>query len=108
MNVELSVKARPRHWLPLPGGISEVAKTASMPQVDESDQFSKATVEEFYPKQGYGFILTDSGTKVKFDLQIVSLVGEKASPEHIKVGGRVGYDLGKTSKGPRVCILKIY
>lgn len=108
MGAESIVKARPRNWLPLPGISPEVGKAVSEPQVDQSDRFSKATVEEFYPMQGYGFILTDGGARVKFDLQIVSLVGNKANPQNIKVGARVGYDLGKTPKGPRVCVIKIY
>jgi len=109
MEMDSQLKVRPRNWLPLPGVGGEAVVEVEEPQVvDEADMFSKATIKEYYPKQGYGYLVTDAGEKVKFDLKLISLVGSKVDPGSIKVGMRVGYDLGKTSRGPLVCTLKIY
>jgi cold shock CspA family protein len=92
----------------LPGVVESVVPADEEPQVDEQDNFSKATVEAFYPRQGFGNIVTDHGEKVLFDLRSVRLVGSKADARYIKEGSKVGYDVGKTSQGTRVCTLKIY
>ena len=107
MSTELQVKERQPNWLPLPG-VEDSGRVQELSEVDETDKFSKATVEEFYPRQGYGYIKTDGGQRVMFDVRLVRLVGHTADARYLKEGHRVGYDLGKTHQGPRVSTLKIY
>lgn len=108
MSAEAQYTVRPANWLPLPG-VTEVKREAKIAQrVDENDSYSKATVEEFYPRQGRGIIALDDGTRITFDVQSVDFVGEKAHPSYLQQGARVGYDIGVTSKGPRICAIKVY
>lgn len=108
MTIERQLISRKRNWLPIPGTV-RVAPRVEEPQfVDEDDNFSKATVETYFPRQRYGFLKTDTGHRVQFNLDVVQLVGEKADAQCIREGARVGYDLGCTSLGPRVCTLKVY
>ncbi len=106
--METTLRAREPNWLPLPGLEEGIIPVDEEPQVDELDNFAKATVEAFYPRQGYGNIVTERGEKVTFDLKSVRLVGLKADPRYLREGRKVGYDVGKTSRGTRVCTLKIY
>ena len=108
MTTEAQYTVKPANWLPLPG-VTEVKKETVIAQrVDENDNYSKATVEEFYPRQGRGVITLDDGTRIDFNVQSVSFVGEKAHPSYLQQGARVGYDIGVTSKGPRISTIKVY
>lgn len=108
MMTERQLIARQRHWLPLPGKGRVATRVAEPQVVDEGDNFSKATVDIFFPRQGYGFLKTDTGELVQFNLSVVRLVGEKAEVRFIEEGVRVGFDVGCTSLGSRVCTLKVY
>lgn len=99
---------RPANWLPLPGVDGGVAARIEQAEVDENDLFPKGTVESYYPLQRYGFIVTRSGVRIKFDLRLTRLVGPRGEPRNIRVGDVVGYDRGKTSHGERVAVLKVY
>ena len=108
MSAEAQYTVRPANWLPLPG-VTEVKQEPVIAQrVDEHDNYSKATVQEYYPRQGRGVILLDDGTRITFDIQSVNFVGEKAHHSYLQQGARVGYDVGVTSKGPRICTIKVY
>jgi cold shock CspA family protein len=108
MTTEAQYTVRPANWLPLPG-VTEAKREAVIAQrVDENDNYSKAIVEEFYPRQGKGVVLLDDGTRIAFDVQSVNFVGEKAHPSYLQQGARVGYDIGVTSKGPRISAIKVY
>lgn len=108
MSAEAQYTVRPANWLPLPG-VTEARHEAVLAQrVDEHDNYSKATVEEFYPRQGRGVVALDDGTRITFDVHSVTFVGEKAHPSYIQQGARVGYDVGVTSNGLRICALKVY
>ena len=102
------LSARAANWLPLPIIAAQEAYEAEQVIVDEHDNFSKGTVEAWYPQQGMGFVKTDRGIVVKFLQNIVTFVGQKDHPSYLKTGARVGYDLGVTAEGPRICTLKIY
>ena len=108
MSAEAQYTVRPANWLPLPG-VTEVRHEAVLTQhVDENDNYSKATVEEFYPRQGRGVVALDDGTRIAFDVGSVTFVGEKAHASYLQQGARVGYDVGVTSNGLRICALKVY
>jgi cold shock CspA family protein len=102
------VSLRPANWLPLPFSSKISAEVKEVQVVEENDLFSKGTIEEFYPRQGFGYIMTDRGERVRFDLGILYFAGHKKDACFIKQGSRVGYDLGKTDKGNRICMLKVY
>ncbi len=97
-----AIAVRPWNWLPLPG------EGAAEPHVAEDDLFSKGEVVAFYPRQGRGVVRVGSDREYPFDLQEIELVGPKGSPDYLKQGQRVGFDIGRTSRGPRIVQLKIY
>ncbi|MFA4874859.1 MAG: hypothetical protein WC956_07350 [bacterium] len=99
----LHVEARPANWLPIPGEDEKPAR--HMAAVDEQDLFSKAEVEAFYPKQGYGRIRNDKGEQISFAVSEVTLIGD---PNYLEQGVRIGYDASHTSHGMRITRIKIY
>jgi len=99
-----NVEARPPNWLPIPGEIVEEVS----PEVEEDDLFPKGEVVSFYPRQGYGQILSSNGEKFIFRMEEVELVGPKGHTRYIVEGCRVGYDVGQTSGGMHVTKLKPY
>lgn len=99
--------ARMPNWLPLPG-VDEGPLAGEACVVDEDDLFSKAIVETFYPRQGFGYIVSDDGRRIRFDLAMVSLVGPRAGAGAIKEGMRVGFDIAHASKEPLVSTIRIY
>lgn len=108
MNTDLEVKARPQNWLPIPGCVEESVKTEDTTNVDFHDNFSKGKVISFYPHQKVGYIERENGQRMRFDLNLVHLAGEKTNKDLIREGAIIGYDIGVTSDGPKVCTLKIY
>ncbi len=95
------------NWLPLPG-VADESQVQRHVHVDEEDGFSKATVDVYYPRQGYGYIVSDGGKRIRFDMRMARLIGPRTDAKELKEGARVGFDVGKTARGPLVCALKIY
>lgn len=108
MNNAETYSVRPPNWLPLPG-VADRAEVIAEPQlVDEHDNFPKATVEEYYPRLRMGFLITDGGKRIKFDLSRIRLAGPAHPHLRLKKGCRVGFDVGRTSNGVRLSTLKVY
>jgi len=55
-----------------------------------------------------GVIRGESGREIPFSFEFVILVGEISSPNDLKEGQEVGYDLGWTPSGLRVTKIKTY
>ena len=54
-----------------------------------------------------GFVRTEGGHEVPFSYELVILLGDVQKPGELKEGMEVGYDLTWTSKGQRVCKIKV-
>ena len=107
-DVDTKYAVRPLNWLPLPG-VADVNEISLGEQVvDEHDNFPKATVEEYYPRQRLGFIVTDGGRRMEFDLSRARLACPAHGHPRLKAGCRVGFDVGRTSEGLRVSTIKVY
>lgn len=98
------VLTREINWLPLPG----VDDFSSMPQVEEDDFFSKAEIISVFPRQGKGTIKNGKNQEMEFLISDLEFVGPKNEKRYLKIGGRVGYDVARTSDGARIVKLKIY
>lgn len=105
-NIESHVKARHPNWLPLPA--KEQGGVINRQDVDENDAFSKANICSFFPRQGVGAIVSDRGETIPFSLSEIELVGPKGNARYIIQGGRVGFDVSRTSHGKRVSRMKVY
>lgn len=97
------VKERAPNWLPIPGAIS--AEERNSARVVEDDFFRKGEIVNFRPKQRHGEVTNDRGDRIPFNLHDISVLGD---PSNIGDGLRVGYDIARTSRGPRVTVLKVY
>ena len=72
------------------------------------DFYHQGTVTKLFPSNNTGVVRTESGRELTFSYELVILCGEVKSPLELKVGARVGYDLGWTSGGLRITKLKTY
>jgi cold shock CspA family protein len=75
--------------------------------VQAEEKFPRGTIVRFFPQSRYGFIKDRLGRDVYFNLEEVRFVGEKGIRD-IQEGQSVGYDVGWTSHGLHVTVLKIY
>lgn len=106
--MSVSSVARPVNWLPIPGErLGSAAKIQEI-KVDENDLFTKGEVVSFYPLQNYGSVRGAHGEMLPFSLPQIELIGPKGKKHFIAVGGRVGYDVARTSDGPHIVKMKVY
>ena len=97
------VSVEPAENPPAPLGTNPVA--VSPPP---EDKFRKGKIIKYFPKSGYGFVRDQEGREVYFHIDEVRFVGEKKGRPYIAEGASVGFDVGRTSRGLRVTLLKIY
>lgn len=97
------VEARPPNWLPIP--CEEEKPKQRIQAVDENDFFRKGDLDSFYPNQGYGIINDRHAGQIQFSISDIMVIGDSS---HLGSGVRVGYDISRTSLGPRITKLKIY
>jgi hypothetical protein len=57
---------------------------------------------------GTGLVRSGSGREIPFELSFVTIIGERRHVEALREGMRVGFDVGWTSHGLRVTVLKTY
>lgn len=72
------------------------------------DAFHQGVITKLFPSNNTGVVRTESRRELTFSYDLVILSGEAKSPLELKVGERVGYDLGWTSSGLRITKLKTY
>lgn len=107
MMTQAKFETRAPNWLPLP--TEDIPASAEqMPVVEENDLFPKGEVVSFYPRQGVGTMKNARGEELPFRIAEVDLVGPKGHPRYIAQGARVGYDVGWSSHGMRLCRMKVY
>jgi hypothetical protein len=77
-----------------------------LPQTD--DLFHHGVITKLFPSNNIGIVRIESGREVVFSYEFVIICGEAKSPLSLKVGQRVGYDLGWTPSGLRITKIKTY
>lgn len=77
-------------------------------RIDHDDKFRKGRIIKYFPQAGYGFVRDDLGHEVYFHLDEVRFVGKRNDRRYVSEGAPVGFDVGRTSRGMRVTLLKLY
>ena len=76
--------------------------------MEQKDLFCHGVISKLFPSNNMGLVRTESGREVPFSFTLVILLGEVKTPNDLKEGQEVGYDIGWTSKGLRVTKIKTY
>ena len=76
--------------------------------LEKSDLFYHGVIAKLFPRNNMGVVRTESGREITFAYNLVVVLGEIKSPNDLKEGQKVGYDLGWTSNGLRVTKIKVY
>ena len=74
----------------------------------KSDLYYHGVIAKLFPRNNMGVVRTESGREIAFSYSLVVVVGESKSPNDLKEGQKVGYDLGWTANGLRVTKIKTY
>lgn len=72
------------------------------------DKLRHAKIIKFFPQSHYGFVKDQIGKEIYFHLDELRLLGEKKDPSFVQEGVSVGIDVGRTSRGLRVTVMKVY
>ena len=70
-------------------------------------KYYRGRIAKFNPKTGYGFVETTEGTHIFFYVDQVRLEGKQSRKSDVRPGKTVGFDVGWTDRGIRVCKMKI-
>ena len=71
------------------------------------EKFSRGRVIRFFKENRYGFIKDRNGRDIYFNLDEVRFIGDKDHRD-LKEGQTIGYDVGWTSHGVHVTVIKIF
>jgi hypothetical protein len=72
------------------------------------DLFYRGVITKLFPSNNMGLVRTQSGREIAFSYIFVVLLGHIKSPNDLKEGQEVGYDLGWTPNGLKVTKIKTY
>jgi cold shock CspA family protein len=70
-------------------------------------KYYRGRIAKFNPKTGYGFVETGEGSHIFFYADQIRLEGDQVRKSDIRPGKLVGFDVGWTDRGIRVCKMKI-
>jgi hypothetical protein len=84
----------------------DVRPASRHPEVE--DQFYHGVIAAVNWSRGTGVVRSGNGRDIAFEFPFVIMVGPRKQIEHLHPGMRVGFDVGWTSKGLRVTMIKIY
>jgi cold shock CspA family protein len=70
-------------------------------------KYYRGRIAKFNPKTGYGFVETREGAHIFFYVDQIRLEGKQSRKSDIQPGKVVGFDVGWTDRGIRVCKMKI-
>ena len=76
--------------------------------LERPDLYYRGVITKLFPSNNTGLIRTQSGREIAFSYSLVVLLGHIKSPNNLREGQEVGYDLGWTSNGLRVTVIKTY
>ena len=75
----------------------------------QGDLFYHGIVSKIFWSSESGVIVSDSGKEFSFVFPFVKLIGvPRQDVRFLREGMRVGFDVGRTPKGLRVSIIKVY
>lgn len=73
------------------------------------DLFYHGVISKIFWRYESGIVRSDSGKEISFSFQFVTLLGvPRQDMRFLHEGMSVGFDVGWTSKGLRVMVIKIY
>jgi len=75
---------------------------------DPRDRFYRGVLVRLRPGSHTGVVRTGSGRDVEFALRDIRLLGSSDGFAGLREGMEVGFDLGWTSRGVRVTLLKVF
>ena len=73
-----------------------------------SDLFYHGVIVKLFPRNNMGVVRTESGREITFSYNLVIIVGASKSPNELKQGQKIGYDLGWTGNGLKVTKIKVF
>lgn len=82
-------------------------KTIDLDPVKIEGKYYRGRIAKFNPKTGYGFVETREGSHIFFYADQIRLEGDQTRRSDIRPGRTVGFDVGWTDRGIRVCKMKI-
>jgi len=71
-----------------------------------ADRFYAGTIKRLFPGAGMGLVRSASGREIPFAAAHVLLTGAVRRFEDLREGMAVGFDVGWTSKGLRITVLR--
>lgn len=72
------------------------------------DRFYQGRILRLYPGSRSGVVRTGSGRDIAFAIPDVQILGSTRGFAVLSEGMRVGFDLGRTSRGLRVTMIRVY
>ncbi|NIO07182.1 MAG: hypothetical protein GTO40_03975 [Deltaproteobacteria bacterium] len=73
-----------------------------------ADLYYQGVIIKLFPRNNMGVVRTQSGREVTFSYSFVIITGAGNTTNDLKLGQKVGYDLGWTGSGLKVTKIKIY
>jgi hypothetical protein len=74
----------------------------------DRQRYYQGTIVRVHPGSRTGWLRTDHGRDVPFAAVDLSLLGTAAGFPALRAGLRVGFDLGRTSRGLCVTTIRVY
>jgi hypothetical protein len=71
-----------------------------------ADRFYRGKIDKLFRGNQTGLILSESGRELFFELAQIRIVGPIRDFEALQEGMQVGFDVGRTSKGLRVTMIR--
>jgi len=71
-------------------------------------KYYRGRIATFNPGTGYGFVRSRNGTHIFFYADQIRLEGARSNKSSIRPGELVGFDVGWTERGIRICKMKIF
>lgn len=74
----------------------------------DADRYYQGTIVRVHPGSRTGWLRTDNGRDLPFAAPDVMLLGTSEGFPALRAGLRVGFDLGRTSRGLCVTTIRVY
>jgi cold shock CspA family protein len=71
-------------------------------------KYYRGRIAKFNPVTGYGFVESQNGSHIFFYADQIRLEGRQNHKSSIQPGKIVGFDVGWTERGIRICKMKIF
>ncbi|HEY2385870.1 MAG TPA: hypothetical protein VGK30_02830 [Candidatus Binatia bacterium] len=88
--------------------LAEPPAAARPDDADPRDRFHRGVLMRLRPGSQTGLVRTGNGREIEFALRDIRLLGAADGFAGLREGMEVGFDLGWTSRGVRVTMLKVW